>query len=313
MQTAAARTQTVTPLPRQVVAPSPRAVVLPFPIRMSVGAVRGLAHASPEAASAVAWRMFMTPKRHRWPARERPWLKSAERFVVSSPVGELVAWSWGQEHEMPWESRARRNTVVLMHGWEGRGTQLSAFVEPLVAAGLRVVALDGPAHGASPGSQASVLTFARGLRALGHQVGPLRGVVAHSMGAAAAALALADGLDADKAVLLASPSRLDDVLTRFCAALDFPDTVAAGMRRHMEKDFGVDVFERTNVDRVLTRVSAAGLLVHDVDDPDVPYSDALHNAQRWPGARLITTAGLGHRRILKDPPVIAEVAAFLGA
>ena len=42
-------------------------------------------------------------------------------------------------------------SVLLVHGWEGRGAQLGALVDPLVAAGYRVVALDGPAHGDSPG------------------------------------------------------------------------------------------------------------------------------------------------------------------
>jgi hypothetical protein len=32
----------------------------------------------------------------------------------------------------------------------------------------------------------------------------------------------------------------------------------------------------------------------------------------WPEARLIKTEGLGHRRILKDQKVIAEVADFIG-
>ena len=36
-------------------------------------------------------------------------------------------------------------TVLLVHGWEGRGSQLSAFAPALVKAGFRVVAVDMPA------------------------------------------------------------------------------------------------------------------------------------------------------------------------
>ena len=31
----------------------------------------------------------------------------------------------------------------------------------------------------------------------------------------------------------------------------------------------------------------------------------------WRGCRVLTTAGLGHHRVLSEPPVIAEVVRFL--
>jgi hypothetical protein len=36
-------------------------------------------------------------------------------------------------------------------------------------------------------------------------------------------------------------------------------------------------------------------------------------AAAWPGAELVTTEGLGHRRILRDPAVVARVTDFLAA
>ena len=38
-------------------------------------------------------------------------------------------------------------------------------------------------------------------------------------------------------------------------------------------------------------------------NPSVPF--------RRPGAQFVRTTGLGHRRILRDPEVIARVAAFI--
>jgi pimeloyl-ACP methyl ester carboxylesterase len=52
------------------------------------------------------------------------------------------------------------------------------------------------------------------------------------------------------------------------------------------------------------------LVVHDRDDREVPYEDGEETASRWPGARLVTTTGLGHRRILGDRDVVETVAAF---
>jgi hypothetical protein len=55
------------------------------------------------------------------------------------------------------------------------------------------------------------------------------------------------------------------------------------------------------------------LLVHDRQDSETGWSDSAAIARAWPAARLVTTAGLGHRRILRDPAVVAEVAGFVAS
>jgi pimeloyl-ACP methyl ester carboxylesterase len=55
------------------------------------------------------------------------------------------------------------------------------------------------------------------------------------------------------------------------------------------------------------------LLVHDRQDAETGWSDSEAIARAWPGARLVTTTGLGHRRILRDPAVVAEVTGFVGS
>jgi pimeloyl-ACP methyl ester carboxylesterase len=53
------------------------------------------------------------------------------------------------------------------------------------------------------------------------------------------------------------------------------------------------------------------LLVHDRDDTETAWSDSADIARSWPEARLVSTTGLGHYRILRDPAVVAEVAGFV--
>jgi len=56
----------------------------------------------------------------------------------------------------------------------------------------------------------------------------------------------------------------------------------------------------------------AGMLVfHDRSDDEVSIVQAEQLAARWPNARLVISEGLGHRRILRDPDVIAETVAFV--
>ena len=57
----------------------------------------------------------------------------------------------------------------------------------------------------------------------------------------------------------------------------------------------------------------AALVVHDTQDKEAHHADGERLARSWPGARLVTTTGLGHRRILRDPDVVAEVVAHVTA
>jgi pimeloyl-ACP methyl ester carboxylesterase len=58
-------------------------------------------------------------------------------------------------------------------------------------------------------------------------------------------------------------------------------------------------------------MTAPVLIVHDRDDSDVPYTHGEEIAAAWPGAELLTTNGLGHRAVLRDPAVIQRTVTFL--
>ena len=53
------------------------------------------------------------------------------------------------------------------------------------------------------------------------------------------------------------------------------------------------------------------LILHDRDDRQVPVEQATEIAGVWPGSRVITTAGLGHQRPLRDPGVVTTVVQHL--
>ena len=53
------------------------------------------------------------------------------------------------------------------------------------------------------------------------------------------------------------------------------------------------------------------LVIHCRDDLEVPVADGRAISQVWPGASLVETNGLGHRRILRDGDSVSRAAAFL--
>ncbi|MGH8622863.1 MAG: alpha/beta fold hydrolase, partial [Burkholderiales bacterium] len=60
-----------------------------------------------------------------------------------------------------------------------------------------------------------------------------------------------------------------------------------------------------------TRMTARLLVVHDQGDDVVPFAEGAAIAASWPDARLLPTTGLGHRGVVRDPAVVAEVVRFV--
>ncbi|HEV8325139.1 MAG TPA: alpha/beta fold hydrolase [Myxococcota bacterium] len=251
---------------------------------------------SPALAASWAARLFLTPRRFPRPERERALLATGE--PLPREPGGVAAWQWG-----------RGPTVLLVHGWEGRGAQLGAFVDPLVAAGYRVVTFDAPAHGDSPGRQATLVEFAAIIAALADRVGPLHGIVAHSFGAPGVALAFARGVEARAAVFIAPPVRMEEGAQRFAELLGLTPEVRQGMRRHVARRVGMS-WEEIDGEALARRMTTPLLVVHDRDDDEVPLAAGATLAAAWPGARLRCTAGLGHRRVLRDAGVVQAAADF---
>jgi pimeloyl-ACP methyl ester carboxylesterase len=226
---------------------------------------------------------------------------AAHRFQVDADGEQLAAWDWGD---------ARGPTVLLVHGWNGQAAQLSRFVAPLVAAGFYVVAFDQPAHGLSSGSEADLPSLARAVAAVGRKVGPVRGVIAHSLGAAATVLAMANGLDVGRAVLLAPPAEPIHFARGFAARMGLPAERFDGMIAQVGREAGSSL-ERLDLRRLVRSLRVPALVVHDPEDREVPFSHGRSLAEAWPGARLLAVPRLGHRRLLGDPSVIAEAVDFV--
>jgi pimeloyl-ACP methyl ester carboxylesterase len=253
---------------------------------------------APRSAARLAEALFFTaPRTHS--ARVEAALSTGQRKDILCE-GRLVAtWRWGSGPR-----------IVLLHGWGGRAGQLGAFVAPLVAGGYEVVALDAPGHGVSGGRLTSMVDFAAALRVLEKETGGFHGIVAHSLGGAATAFALARGLRAERAVFIGPPVGPADWTRLFADRLRVPPPVMDLMRERAEQRLGVtwpdlDVIALAKDQRIPL------LVVHDEEDREVPVTDGRAIAAAWPGATFFGTAGLGHRRILRDPQIIEAVVTFL--
>ena len=261
---------------------------------------------STRLAGFFAWRLWFTPWRvglsERAAQREAQWLAGTTPLTVGFRGRTLKGFTAGTGP-----------TVLLVHGWGDRGSRLGAFVEPLVEAGFRVVGVDLPAHGDSPGRRTNAYELADAIRASVDEVGGVKGVIAHSMGGVETLLALRDGLVVDRVVFLASAVRLEHATDKFEQMFNLPARALAGLRNAIERRFGPSVWDDLSSDLLAADLDVPALLFHDREDEQVDFADGELLAAAWPGARFVPTQGLGHDRLLRDPEVIRTAVAFLSA
>ncbi|WP_412542738.1 alpha/beta fold hydrolase [Longispora sp. K20-0274] len=260
---------------------------------------------APSAAAALAERLWCTiPK-----GPVRPFSTPGERFEVLIDGRAVVVESWG---EGP--------IVYLLHGWGGWRGQFDGFVRPLLDAGFRVVALDAPSHGDSaPGAfgkgRGLLPELSVALTRVVDAVGPAYAVVGHSLGGSAAAIAVLDGLRAEHLVLVAAAADPVPYTHDFAATFGFGEAVRTGFLRRLEHRVKRRMSDYDIPARARAAVSALpkALVVHDTGDKEVRYADAGAVVAAWPGAEQWSTEGLGHRRILRAPEVVAGIVSRLAA
>jgi pimeloyl-ACP methyl ester carboxylesterase len=259
---------------------------------------------STRLSGAFASRLWFTP----WPvpvserarAKHERWLKDARPTTFRVGGRALTGYVAGDGP-----------TVLLVHGWGETAATMGGFVEPLVRAGFRVVGVDLPGHGAGYGGRTDIFELARTVRTIAERAGGLHGVIAHSMGGYVTTVALSEGLQLDRVVLIAPASDVDHVMTKFEKLFALPPRAVAGLRADIRRRFGSGVWERLNVRKHARRFTTPVLIVHDRDDDQIDVSESEALAAVWPSARTFFTTGLGHDRPTRDPDVIGAATSFL--
>ena len=256
----------------------------------------------PETTVIRAARLFSTPFRSsRARAASAPTAGAREERLTVDGI-DIATYVWGEPQRQPY--------VLFAHGWSSHGTRIAAWIEPLQAAGYAVVAFDQAGHGKSGGHRTTLPDFACHLLAVGRHYGPAAAVLGHSLGAAAAAVALARGLAADRAILIAPAADPLAAMERFSRFVWMGGHFGRRIAALFEHQTRVPI-EDLQAHRNAPLIGRPALIVHDVEDREVPWSEGERYARLWHGARMLSTRGYGHNRIAEHPQVIADALRFL--
>ena len=242
--------------------------------------------------------------------RSRFHLRDAHPVSVTTQEGNLQAYVFEPEGS-EWAA-----SVLMVHGWTGEASFMSAFAEQFRRRGFRVVLFDFPAHGRSAGRHTNLITCAHATREVAEDLGPIHFVVAHSLGGLAALLAGGGGPPMPHAypfrafVLVSMPNKFADVTHTFGERLRLRPAAQRHYEHRLEQLAHRSIAEFTGAN-LLAATGRPALLLHARDDTEIPFANAEQIAAQGSPAELVGFDGLGHRKILYAPPVVRCASAYL--
>ncbi|MEL4308701.1 alpha/beta fold hydrolase [Joostella sp. CR20] len=276
-----------------------QSVKIPKAITLSA---KTLQFISPQLASKYVAKLFATPIKHATPKRELKMDEAAKKewLTIPSLQKDVMVYLYGQSDKK----------VLLVHGWSGRGTQLSKIADTLLKAGYSTVSFDAPAHGRSTGKTTNMLEFIDTVMEIDKKYGPFEAAVGHSLGSMTLVNCASRGLKTKAMVLIGSGDKIDDIIYDFAFKLGLKEKIGDRLKLNFDNIAMEDV-NNYSASFAAEKVTIPVLLFHDENDLDSPIASSENIHHKLKNSTLIRTKGLGHRKILGNDEVIKQLSDFI--
>ena len=264
-----------------------------------------LSRLSPSLAVRSAHKLFHTPVNSNRKNKHEIMLPPAHKFTL--PLYDdltLQGYRWGD---------SKHPKVLLVHGWSTTSSSMSHFTDILLRNNYQIISYDALRHGNSKGSFSDLAGWADSVQAVMKQIGPVECIVAHSFGGAAVTVASKLGLDTKKLVLIAPIHDISSVADNFAKHLHISLKIVEEMRTYTwsQNKEHFNKYGSNWHDIVNSNFHVPTLLIHDANDKEIGIEHSQQICKMWPWARLVTTEGLGHRKILDDEKVANKMLNFI--
>ena len=305
--------------------------------------INGTAYLAPYVSARFSYHLWTSTFRHKMPDKELAVFNSARKEKIRVDGSNIMTYSWKADEN--------RRLVLLLHGWNGRGTQLSSFVNVLVDAGYGVVSFDARGHGFSDGNHTNILESVAIIKQLALIHGDFFAMIGHSFGAMAAVNAINESVACEKFIGISPPTEFSALLMVFSNYLGLNKKAIHVLESYVLNKYAIDSFDQISITGIAPDMTIPCLIIHDKNDDKVPLSQAQKAVELWSirgsvrssarrsvrrstgntidskiegsinkktpikltgsGAKLHITEGLGHIRILHKPPALEASIEFL--
>jgi pimeloyl-ACP methyl ester carboxylesterase len=252
---------------------------------------------SPKSASFKAQKIFFTPRKHASKSWEIENSNNAKTIILKGGIHCLV---WGNNEGEP---------ILLVHGWEGRASQMSVFL-PYLANKYKLIALNAPAHGLSEGSTSNPHKFIKAIFAAQVHFGSFHAIIGHSMGGGCAVFAALEQLEVKKVISIAGPSNFKNVVNAFGRYIGLRGKALYIFMTDVETEVQLP-FSEINLAKRVKNLTQPLLIIHDEQDLEVPFTEGNWYKEKINRGEFFATQGLGHRKIMQSKLVLEKVANFI--
>lgn len=260
----------------------------------------------PAILSPLYIQLFMRPPARAEHRREDELLRKVKRKSMSYGKLDIRIYEWQAYDQAPW--------VVLVHGWQSRGTALRHFVPVLHDLGYNVVAFDGPAHGESSGRKNNLILMSQVLHQVMDQYEQVKGVIGHSFGGAASSYLLSSqlrNLSLDLMTFVATPTSIERIFQEFFDIVGAKEALQKRIIDDLQTQFKLEL-DDVDTDKTVKKVQTRqGIVIHDERDLIVLPKNAEALLDARPDFTWLKPVGLGHFLPVKNKKVMEAYQQIL--
>ncbi|WP_395077635.1 alpha/beta hydrolase [Flavobacterium sp.] len=275
--------------------------ILNYILAKSIGLyINFLSYILPEKALVLAYGYFSEPRDGKLIPEKLPEiLKQATHEIIKHNNQYFQTYTW----------QGNQNKILLVHGWESNASRWEKLLQFLKKSGSTIIAIDAPGHGLSSGKEFDVPTYAAFINAIS-QIKKPNFIIGHSMGGVACAYYQhhykQDHLE--KMILLGSPSDFKVLMENYVNMLGLNSKVYHLLKNYIKQRFNVNT-EEFSGEKFLKNTTISGMIVHDIHDPVVAFTEGKKLASSWQKAKFIETKNLGHS--MHDDKLYENIYQFL--
>lgn len=256
---------------------------------------------SSKFAAKKALNLFSTPRKGGITEDQSDFLNTAFKEELLFNNNTIMTYRW----------LGKNKTILLTHGWESNSARWKTLIKSLQKLNYNIIALDAPAHGKSGSKFFNAPLYAEFINEAVKKFNP-NILVGHSVGGMATVFSYHkyQFTNIKKMILLGTPSELTDVFKRYVNMMSYNKSILRQINNLAFERFGKHPKDFSTA-KFLEKATFKGLIIHDEQDPIIPYNDALLINSSFKNSKLITTQNLGHS--LNNNNVANHVADFINS
>jgi len=258
-----------------------------------------LSYVSADYAANKALYIFSKPRKGKLTAKQNTFLNTAKKQVLQYEDLKIATYHW----------QGDKATILLAHGWESNSARWKRKINSFIEEGFNIIAIDAPAHGASESKLFNALLYSEFINVVAKKYQP-KIVIGHSVGGMALVFSQQKHQleSIQKMVLLGAPSEFEDILKNYINLLGYNKKIEKNLSRVILNRFGAPP-TAFSTSKFAKEITTEGLIIHDIKDPIIPFSDAKLIKSNFINSTLISTKGYGHS--LNNSKVTKSIVDFI--